>query len=572
MADIFISYSSRDREKAEQLIELLSSAGLSVWIDKQGIDVATSWSGEIVDAIDECKAFVVLLSSSSIESKNVVREVALAFEKNKKILPLDLEPVSLSRDLQYHLAGIQRTPMTNIDSIIRAIGKLGLEATKAPEIKLVKETSGKKSLMILPFEDLSPTRDNEWFADGIVTELIGALSRIRSLRVTDPQTTKDFKNYKGPLTTYAHEMSIQYFVQGSVRKMGDQLKISAHVLDIETGDYLWQDNLKGSMADVFDIQEEMAKRVLDGLQVVLTSEEKQHIEKKLTTNADAYEFYLKGMDYFRRQTKPNFERSISLWKEAVIRDPLFVEAHRMIANVSRYMYLTYSKDENLMEQARNAAGKIKEIEGESAAYCSAMSRIVLAAGDAQAALGFAKKAVELDPSRFTSYLALSEVYQHLGMNNDFIRARELALELDPTDLVNIKSLMLALLEGGETERAKLLAQKAIPMYESFLRLNPDNEYARKNFVKALQTAGDQVRTLEELRILRDSSDIDVLYDLGCMYAQMGNTNEALAVLRTAVEKGYNSSEWMRKDPDLIPLHGLIEFQELMDRSESNKNG
>jgi hypothetical protein len=105
LADIFISYSSKDREKAEQLTELLASAGLSVWIDKQGIGAATSWSAEIYDAIDTCKALVVMLSPTSIESKNVSREVALAFEKNKKILPLDLEPVELTRDLGYHLAG-----------------------------------------------------------------------------------------------------------------------------------------------------------------------------------------------------------------------------------------------------------------------------------------------------------------------------------------------------------------------------------------------------------------------------------------------------------------------------------
>src|SRR6185503_13503639 len=99
MADIFISYSSKDRAQAEQLTELLVSAGLSVWIDKQGIGAATSWSGEITRAIDGCKALIVLLSLSSVESKNVTREVSLAFERNKKILPLDLEPVSLTDDL-----------------------------------------------------------------------------------------------------------------------------------------------------------------------------------------------------------------------------------------------------------------------------------------------------------------------------------------------------------------------------------------------------------------------------------------------------------------------------------------
>ena len=126
MADIFISYSSLDREKAEQLTELLASAGLSVWIDKSGIDIATSWSKEIVQAIDGCKAFLVLLSPFSVLSPNVIKEVSLAAEQRKKILPLDLEPVELTEDLRYHLAGIQRAPMANTDAIIRALTRLGI--------------------------------------------------------------------------------------------------------------------------------------------------------------------------------------------------------------------------------------------------------------------------------------------------------------------------------------------------------------------------------------------------------------------------------------------------------------
>src|SRR3954467_3493836 len=104
MPDIFISYSRTDSVHAEQLAELLSSAGLSCWIDRQGIDLATSWSKEIVQAIDGCRAFVVLLSGASTQSINVQKEVSLAAEQKKKILPLDIEPVALSEELRYHLA------------------------------------------------------------------------------------------------------------------------------------------------------------------------------------------------------------------------------------------------------------------------------------------------------------------------------------------------------------------------------------------------------------------------------------------------------------------------------------
>ena len=137
MADIFISYSRKDSVQAEQLAELLASAGLSCWIDKSGIDLATSWSGEITQAINDCKAFLILLSPSSVTSQNVSREVSLASERKKKILPLDLEPAELPNDLAYHLAGIQRASMTNIDAIIRALGKLGLQATSAPSYSVV---------------------------------------------------------------------------------------------------------------------------------------------------------------------------------------------------------------------------------------------------------------------------------------------------------------------------------------------------------------------------------------------------------------------------------------------------
>jgi len=312
MADIFISYSSKDKEKADQLTELLTSAGLSVWIDQSDLDVSTSWSKEIVQAINDCKAFVVLLSPSSLESHNVIKEVSLASEKRKKILPLDLEPVQLTEDFEYQLAGLQRAPMTNIDSIIRALGKLGLQAKSTPTLKLVKETDARKSLMILPFEDLSPTGDNAWFADGIVSELIAALANVKALKLADSQATKEFKQYHGQLSVYAREMGIRYFVQGDVRKFGDQIKINTRLLDIETGDHLWQDSMKGTMDDIFDIQETVAKRVVDGLDIILTREEEKRVKKRATENVEAYELYLRGIEYWDRHTRADYERAIGL--------------------------------------------------------------------------------------------------------------------------------------------------------------------------------------------------------------------------------------------------------------------
>ena len=158
MSDIFISYSSNDRDKAEQLSELLASGGVSVWIDRQGIVGAEKWATEIVEGINSCSTFLLLISPHSIESENVLRELSLASEKRKRVLPVVLKRVLLPSSFEYPLAGLQHVEFSDIDGILHA-HKHGVSKV------VVKDT--RKSLIILPFEDLSPAKDNQWFADGL---------------------------------------------------------------------------------------------------------------------------------------------------------------------------------------------------------------------------------------------------------------------------------------------------------------------------------------------------------------------------------------------------------------------
>ncbi len=573
MADIFISYSSKDREQALQLIELLSSAGLSVWIDQAGIDVATSWSGEIVDAIEECKAFVVLLSPHSVVSANVVKEVSLAAEQKKKILPLDLEPVELPRDLKYHLAGIQRAPMTNIDSIIRALGKLGLEATQAPTMKLVKETDGRKSLMILPFEDLSPTADNQWFADGLATELISALSHVKSLKVTDQQTTKEFKKYNGHLTVYAKEMSIRYFIQGSVRKFGDQIKITSSLLDIETGDHLWQDSLKGTMDDIFDIQEKVAEKVVEGLKIYLAPDEKKKLAEWGTENAEAYELWLKGHGYSLRQTKSDYERAYTLYEESVRLDPNFASAQANIALVSQSMYRLYSRTPSLLDRAEQAAERIRELEGETSRYEWVKSSISNSRGDHESALGYAKHAIEIDPNYAMGYDTLAIAYQSLGDTACAVSAWKDYVRLRENDKLAHFNLVVALHELPDTpenrDELRESAERAIPLFERYIRLNPDDYNARVQFASVLQWSERIEESLHEADILAKVESLDgvACYNLACQYLKASDTVSGLSMLRRSIGKGFQDIQTFRRDPDLDSLSGTPEFEELMRELE-----
>jgi TolB-like protein len=577
MSDIFISYSSKDREKAEQLTELLCSAGLSVWIDRSGIDVSTSWSKEIVQAIDACTAFLVLLSPNSIISKNVVREVSLAFEKNKKILPLDLEPVELSEDLQYHLAGIQRAPMTNIDAILRALEKIGVarvltrsqkERVKDQRVETRSTPQDdRKSLMILPFEDLSPTRDNDWFADGVVNEMISALSNVKALRVTDSATTKEYKSYKGHLTTYAREMNVRYFVQGDVRKLGDNIKISTRLLDIETGDHLWQDSMKGVMNDIFEIQEAVALKVVEGLKVHLASDEKKKLAERGTENAEAYELYLKASEYYFRQTKEGFRLAVQLLTEAIRLDSGYAQAYRYKATALVSLYGAYDRDTALLDEAETLCKEALRLKPDLFAVYNPLSQIYMHRSMLAEGEEAAKDYIRKDPQNFSSHFALGFFYNNIGQNAKAIAPFEEAVRLKPDYLPSLRNLVAACDGAGEREKCAHWAAVALPLVERHIKLHPDDENNLVNHALLLLWTGRTEAAHAaaiELKSLKDGSS---LYNTACLFGMLGDRSEALVTFRKAIEAGFKNTGYLKKfltdeKDGIAELAGTPEYEEM----------
>ena len=575
MADIFISYSSKDREKAEQLTELLSSAGLSVWIDQSSLEVSTSWSAEIVDAITVCKAFIVLLSPNSIESHNVIKEVSLASEKRKKILPLDIEPVTLPRELEYQLAGIHRAPMTNIDAIIRAIGKLGLEATNPPELKLVRETDSRKSLMILPFEDLSPTSDNGWFADGIANELIAVFSNIRSVRVADQQATKDYKRYTGTLPAYAREMNIRYFVQGDVRKFGDQIKISVSFLDIETGDHLWQDSLRGEMKDIFDIQEQVAAKVVEGLKLHLTADEKQKLAERGTENTEAYELSLKANEYYERQTKEGYQLAAQLHSEAIALDPGYAKAYSTKAYVLASLYRSYDRDPRLLDEGVSLLQEAKRLKPDLPSVNNPLSVILMLQGKLDEAERAAEDYIQSAPQDFNSHFSLGFFYGNTGQYAKAIAPYEEVLKLKPNSLGTLWNLVVACNGAKEEVKLRQWALVAIPKYEKHLKLFPDDESKRMALAVFLHEAGRDADARAAARKLDDLRDGASLYNTACLHCTLKDHASGLATFRKAIEAGFRDVRSLKsfleeEDDGIASLKGTPEWEatrELVEKLE-----
>jgi len=561
MSDIFISYSRQDSEQALHLVERLRSHGLSIWLDQRNIAGAEHWGAEIVEGIHQCSTFLLLVSPASTSSDQVLKELTIASEKRKRILPVELLPTEIPTSFQYALAGLQRVAISDFDGILRA-HKHGLERVA------VRDT--RKSLMVLPFEDLSPaSEDNAWFADGLTSELIGTLSCIKSLRLMDQQETKSFKTFKGHLTEYARLMEVRYFVQGSVRKFGDQIKIMTQLLDINTGNYLWQDTYKGMMNDIFEIQEAVAQKVVRGLELHLTLDEQQKLTEWGTENAEAYELRMQAKSYGNLNTKQGFIHAARLAEEAIALDPNYAAAYINLALASIALFTRYSGDSKLLTRAEQAVRSALRLKPNSADAHSTLAHVLQSQGKPEEAICEAQAAIELDPTNSSPYLELGIIYLENRQRDNAIRAFEAALERKPDHLVTHFNLAIQYSKPEEFDRRRMVAERALPYFEKYVRYKPDDQNRRMSYAILLYYADkgeDSRREMEGLLALPGVDGV-ICYNCAHVYIYLNDYARALELLERSVDLGYGKKEAFMGAPDLKVLQDTETWQRIMQKLE-----
>lgn len=558
MPDLFISYSRKDSEQALALAERLRSSGIDVWIDQHGIEAAKTWSEEIVNAIEGSTAFAVLLSRSSIASDNVARELALAHESERAVIPIAIDDVRLPAKFKYQLAGIQRVAFTDFAAIRSALVAMGLTLNE-------RAVDERKSLMVLPFEDLSPTQDNAWFTDGMASELVSTLTTVKSLRVTDWNTSKLFKERKVATRDLASELSVRYFIEGSVRKFGDQIKIGISLLDINTGDHLWQDAMKGTMDDVFDIQERVAQKVVEGLRIHLGESEANKLLARGTDNVEAYELSLKSKEYFNRQTRAGFTLALDQLERAIVLDPDYAEALQQRAYVLVAMHDRYDADPALLEEAEALATRALELDPGNVLAAHALALALLGRDEITEAERVAAESIAHAPEQSTSHFTLGFIYAQTNRPELAIPHLERSLELDPDDHSKLWNMVHMSDLAGDTARVAKWSKAALPVFERHLRLIPDDESMRGFYAHVLYLAGEIARSQEVIRSLASKSDLDshTLYNLACLAARSGDASLAIELLRRSLHEGYHNIEGMKSDPDFESLRGRIEFDQIL---------
>jgi len=430
--------------------------------------------------------------------------------------------------------------------------------------------------MILPFEDLSPTGDNAWFADGIVSELISALTNVKSLKISDNQATKDYKRYTGTLPVYAKQMNVRYFVKGDVRKFGDQIKVTARLLDIETGDHLWQDVLKGKMDDVFEIQEQVASEVIEGLNVILTSDEEKKLAEHGTQSSEAYELILKAVEYFGRHTKEGFQLSVRLCTHAITLDNRYANAYRRKAQALKMLYRSYDRNPELLREAESLCLKALELKPDRFDTYLPLSQIYTHQGNIEKAEATAMEFVSKDAQYWYSHSSLGFFYANTGQYTKAIPALEEAVRLRPDDRTTMYNLVLACYYAKENEKKMRYALQATPIEERYLKLHPDDEVSRLQYANLLYYSGRREDARNTLLELRNVSDASVLFNVSCIYSDLGEKQEALTIFRKAIEAGFKNIRHLKEfltdaNEGIVSLAGTAEYEEVKRMVEKIEN-
>ena len=566
MPNIFISYSRKDSREALALAEQLRAEGMEVWIDLHGLELASSWTSEIVLAIEQCAAFVLLLSQHALGSKNVQKELLIASESGRPILPLEIEHVKLTTEFKYALSGIQRAPASDIEGVFRSLAKLGIErkgsgsalasgidlgsvptvgmshgARPHPPAAKLNSKDSRKKLLVLPFADLSQNHDHAWFADGLTEELIDTLSNIKSLRVIDRTTSMGFKSYRGTPQELAQELGIRYFIEGSVRHAGDTVKITAQVLDVESEENLPGVSHKGTMNDIFEIQEDVARKIAKVLELRLTKEESEKLSERGTENAEAYQLYLESRGYFQQQSKESMTTAISLLNEVLKLDENFFEASMRRAYYQLDYYRLYGGDISSIESIESMLNETIERKPNNAEAHARLAYCFQLQDRFEEAEREAKRSIELDPEG-SGMEALAFVYAAWGK---YELAAPIYAQQIPIRTFKHKiyfNLYHCYSSVNDQPKRKEISIEAIPEFERWLKLHPDDFYQHVCYCVILFGAGRLEDARTEANKLRDhpAANGKALYNLACFYFDIRDKENALACLHKAIAAGFRS--------------------------------
>jgi len=445
--------------------------------------------------------------------------------------------------------------------------KRNLESNKSRAKAKTDSDSGvqkqRKSVAVLYFENLSGSKEDEYLRDGITEDVITELSKIRGLNVFSRPTVLAFRDQALTPQQVGQKLGAACVLTGTLRRSGARLRISAQLVDARTDFPLWSERFDREMKDVFEVQDEMARKIAEALRVTLSPEELEALAVKPTENLQAYDLYLRGKSYARRQTRQDLEFALQMFENGVVIDPSFALAYAASANACAMLYY-YSRDQMWLERAREASGKAVALRWDLPEVQVSQAWVLYAASLYDEAMRMVKKAIERKRDSEGAYYLLCRALFSAGRYQEVLDLAEAAIESSGEDYNVYVPIMNSMGALGKSEEERNMIQRRIGALENHLKQVPEDARARillgGDYARLARTE-DALRELKMAVTLRANEAL-ILYNAACLYCTLNRKAEGLDALSKAWEVGYRDAVWARRDPDLLTLHDDPEFNRM----------
>ena len=482
--DVFVSYASQDAAVANSVVEGLEQHGTRCWIAPRDVKPGAQYADAIVRAINEAKTLVLVLSQSAVGSSHVGREIERAASKHKQVIALRIDSAPLTPALEYFLSESQWIDVpalgmpAALSRLSQSIGKastpdaIGTGPSAADPVVLTgRRTSGvstrvvvaavvlvgvtiavgvairfwpmkaqtqavaaisEKSIAVLPFADMSEKKDQEYFADGMAEEIIDLLAKVPDLRVPARTSSFYFKGKPTKVPDIARELGVTNVLEGSIRRSGNRLRVTAQLVRADTGYHLWSETYDRPLDDVFKVQDDIANAVVQALQISLLGGPLTR-QKGGTQNLEAYQLFLRGGSAMSQNNKTSLAAANGYLDKAVKLDPDFAQAWVLLAQVTLVQASTGTMPpKEGLERARQLAQQALRLSPELAEPHFVLGYVYRKLDwDWSAAETEVRQGLSLDPTDPWGLMYMGLIYKTLGRWADSEQQIRLALVRDP---------------------------------------------------------------------------------------------------------------------------------------------